>query len=123
MAGLVFAFIVFTIQKWLYQIPFFERISLIDYSQYGALFGFLLGSGAIFGDLAKSFFKRRLNIPPSKSWIPFDQLDWVLGALLFSFVLYIPSWQIVLTIIFLGLILHPLMNYLGFLLKLKENKF
>lgn len=121
--GLVLALILFTIQKWLYQFSFFERISLIDYNQYSLLLGFLLGFGAIFGDLLESFLKRRLNIPPGKPWIPFDQIDWVLGALVFSFFVYIPSWPIILTIIFSGFILHLLVNYIGFLLKIKEIKF
>lgn len=44
--------------------------------------GLLLGVGALGGDAAKSFFKRRLGIAPGESWIPFDQLDFQVGALL-----------------------------------------
>lgn len=44
--------------------------------------GLRLGVGAMAGDSAKSFFKRRLGIAPGRPWIPFDQLDFVLGALL-----------------------------------------
>lgn len=122
--GTIVGVIIFTIQKWLYQFPSFEKISLLNYREYSLVFGFLLGFGALFGDLVKSFFKRRFNIPPGKSWFPFDQVDWVIGALLFSYSLYIPSREIVLILIlFFGLIVHPLSNYIGFLLKIKENKF
>jgi CDP-2,3-bis-(O-geranylgeranyl)-sn-glycerol synthase len=34
------------------------------------------------GDSLKSWFKRRLGIVPGRRWIPFDQLDFVLGGLL-----------------------------------------
>jgi CDP-2,3-bis-(O-geranylgeranyl)-sn-glycerol synthase len=41
------------------------------------------GLGAMADDSAKSFFKRRLGIPPGSPRIPFDQLDFVLRALIF----------------------------------------
>lgn len=44
--------------------------------------GLRLGIGAMAGDSAKSFAKRRLGIPPGAPWIPFDQLDFAAGALL-----------------------------------------
>ncbi|HSX24775.1 MAG TPA: CDP-archaeol synthase [Candidatus Andersenbacteria bacterium] len=54
------------------------------YMQQELLFGFLIGAlvgfGAIMGDAIKSFFKRRLHIAPGSSFIPFDQIDFVIGA-------------------------------------------
>jgi CDP-2,3-bis-(O-geranylgeranyl)-sn-glycerol synthase len=44
--------------------------------------GLRFGVGAMAGDSFKSFFKRRIGIAPGHSWIPFDQLDFVVGALL-----------------------------------------
>ena len=38
----------------------------------------------------KSFFKRRRGIEPGASWIPFDQIDLVVGALAMSS-LYAPA--------------------------------
>ncbi|MFY9823898.1 MAG: CDP-archaeol synthase [Thermoanaerobaculia bacterium] len=46
--------------------------------------GFLLGLGAMAGDAVKSFFKRRLGIAPGHPWIPFDQIDFQIGALLLA---------------------------------------
>lgn len=43
--------------------------------------GLRFGLGAMGGDSVKSFFKRRLGIAPGRPWIPFDQLDFVVGAL------------------------------------------
>jgi CDP-2,3-bis-(O-geranylgeranyl)-sn-glycerol synthase len=43
--------------------------------------------GALFGDITESFFKRRRNIQRGQDWIPFDQLDFILGVLFFSFLM------------------------------------
>jgi CDP-2,3-bis-(O-geranylgeranyl)-sn-glycerol synthase len=49
-----------------------------------ALAGFAQGVGAMGGDSVKSFFKRRAGIAPGSRWIPADQLDFVIGAMLFA---------------------------------------
>jgi CDP-2,3-bis-(O-geranylgeranyl)-sn-glycerol synthase len=41
--------------------------------------------GALIGDIVESFFKRRRGKVRGQDWIPFDQLDFILGALFFSF--------------------------------------
>ena len=45
----------------------------------------LASFGALLGDLAGAFLKRRLKITPGGSLPVFDQLDFVLGAMLFVF--------------------------------------
>lgn len=112
----------FLLQKFLYQYPIFQKYSLINYNEYTVLLGFLLGFGAIFGDLVKSFFKRRISIKPGKSWIPFDQLDFVLSAFLLSLFVYIPPASTVLIIVIITPLIHILFNHLAFYLKLKKTK-
>ncbi len=46
---------------------------------------FSITFGALSGDIIESFFKRRRGIKRGKDWIPFDQLDFILGVLIFSF--------------------------------------
>ena len=41
--------------------------------------------GALLGDIVESFFKRRAGKERGEDWIPFDQLDFLLGALFLSF--------------------------------------
>jgi len=41
--------------------------------------------GALICDIVESFFKRRIGKVRGEDWIPFDQLDFIVGALLFSF--------------------------------------
>jgi CDP-2,3-bis-(O-geranylgeranyl)-sn-glycerol synthase len=45
-------------------------------------FGIAISFGALAGDLVKSFAKRQLAIAPGRSWFPFDQLDYIAGALI-----------------------------------------
>ncbi len=45
---------------------------------------FSLCFGALFGDVVESFFKRRVGKDRGQDWIPFDQLDFIVGALVFS---------------------------------------
>lgn len=45
---------------------------------------FSLCFGALLGDIVESFFKRRVGIARGADWIPFDQLDFLLGAILLS---------------------------------------
>lgn len=54
--------------------------SLVDYRHW-PLLGLGLGGGAMLGDALKSLAKRKLHIRPGAPWIPFDQLDFVAGAL------------------------------------------
>jgi CDP-2,3-bis-(O-geranylgeranyl)-sn-glycerol synthase len=48
---------------------------------------FSLCFGALFGDLVESFFKRRIGKDRGQDWIPFDQLDFLVGALVCSFLM------------------------------------
>ncbi len=40
-----------------------------------------LGLGAILGDHLESFVKRRLGLPSGTAFVPFDQTDYIVGAL------------------------------------------
>ena len=78
--------------------------------------------GALAGDLVFSFIKRRLNIEPGQSWFPFDQLDWVIGALVAHYLLrgFNRGLLIILPI---GLALHLAVKYTGFKLGIDDKKF
>lgn len=110
------------LQKWL--APHTASINLIDYAGINLIgLGIAQGLGALGGDLIESFAKRRAGIPAGKSWVPFDQLDWIAGALVLTVPLVIlDAAQVVAALLLFGL-LHPLANLLGYALKLKPNKF
>lgn len=48
---------------------------------------FSLCFGALLGDILESFFKRRAGKKRGQDWIPFDQIDFILGVLLFSYLM------------------------------------
>jgi len=96
---------------------------LISYTTTNAIFiGFLLGFGALFGDLIKSFFKRRKGIKSGEPWVIADQIDWIIGAVIFlNF--YAPlSLSINIMAIIIFSIFHPLIRYVGYLLKIADKK-
>lgn len=85
------------------------------------LFGAWIGLGALCGDLAKSVVKRRLAIPPGTSWFPFDQIDWLLGALAFAAPFLPLSGGTVLVVLLAGLALHIALHALGRALGLNRS--
>lgn len=77
-------------------INFFKTHTLVDYGKVNfILLGSLMGAGALIGDLGKSFIKRRLNKPAGSPWFPWDQLDWIAGAILLSSAVYVPPAGII----------------------------
>lgn len=103
--------------------PIVQAISLVSYrSASGAIvLGAWLSFGALGGDAIKSFIKRQLIIAPGKAWRPFDQIDFVLGAVLVSF------WFVPLTITHVVLallgagIISLVVSVIGVQLKIKKS--
>ena len=88
---------------------------------HGALFGAALGLAALIGDAVKSFFKRRLHIAPGKSFPVFDQIDFVIGALLVSILFFpVKISHVVIAIVMFGL-LSCLTSLVGKQLKIKKS--
>ena len=109
------------IQKLLYNFQFFSNISLIDYSNISVIIlGFFMGFGAMFGDLCESFIKRRLNYPSGKSFFPYDQIDFILGAMFFSY-FYLPNLFYWSLIILITPILHLGINIIAYKFNLKDE--
>ena len=119
--GVIFAAIVAYLQFLLYNAGFFRNISFINYQNW-LLFGLLMGAGALTGDLIKSFFKRRLDIAPGEKFIPFDQTDFVVGALLFIVPIFNLTLKIFITSLLLSFILHIIVNHIAFYLKIRNEK-
>lgn len=84
------------------------------------IFGGLLGLGSVLGDAIKSFFKRRLDIKPGGPWIPFDQIDYIVGGILFTYGYY--QLELVQYVVLaLGFIVaHFFSNLFAYAIKLKD---
>jgi len=121
--GILTGIVIVGIQTLLYQFPVFKIISLIPYNQINfVLLGFLYGFGCLFGDLVESFVKRRFNIKPGGIFFPWDQLDLLIGALIFVSITYVPPIEIIVFLIIAVPIFHIAFNYLGYYLGLQKEK-
>jgi len=122
LVGILFAIAWVALQRYIYNIN--TSYALVDYNQINIwVLGSLMGFGALFGDLARSFVKRRLGILPGKVWFPWDQIDFVIGAIIFSYLYIRVAWSVMLLAPVLAIVLHPVFNYVGYLLRIKKNKF
>lgn len=88
---------------------------------YPILFGVVSPLGALLGDLTGAFLKRRLNIAPGGLLPVIDQIDFVVGAVVFSYPLGIVSWELAVAVLIITPPIHLLTNYLAYRLKLKSN--
>jgi CDP-2,3-bis-(O-geranylgeranyl)-sn-glycerol synthase len=88
---------------------------------YPILFGVISSLGALFGDLVGAFLKRRLDIAPGGLLPIVDQIDFVVGALVFSIPLVIVNWELALAVLIITPPIHLFTNYMAYRLKLKGN--
>ncbi|MDX1612070.1 MAG: CDP-2,3-bis-(O-geranylgeranyl)-sn-glycerol synthase [Candidatus Thermoplasmatota archaeon] len=111
-------------------------LGLTDYgaSPYYLLHAWAMGTGALVGDIAKSFIKRRTGRDRGAMWLGPDQYDFVIGGLLFAFLASLltaplagSNWFLeaftlgpLLVILILTPGLHLLVNLIGYKIGVKE---
>ncbi len=122
-SGIIIATVVIGIQKYLFSRQLWAlELAWFDYRpSYIWLLGPLFGSGALIADAAESFFKRRLKIAPGKSWFPFDQIDYILGGILFSLLVVQLSISKYILVIGVWFFMHLIASYIGYLTGLKKH--
>lgn len=94
---------------------------LVSYDKWFWL-GLAGGCGAMGGDSLKSFFKRRLQIVSGESWIPADQLDFVLGGLLVLSFWVRLGWLDVLAILILSFVGDIIVKFVSFQLGIRDTR-
>ncbi len=98
-----------------------HSISVVSYTLVGSMvIGFLLGLGALTGDAVKSFAKRRLGIEPGKPFPIFDQLDYVVGALIFSLIAVALPLDVLLAALIISPVFPVVANIIAYKLGLKK---
>lgn len=95
-------------------------IALVD-DRHWFVLGLRFGVGAMLGDTLKSFAKRRLRIAPGERWIPFDQLDFVLGALILVAPQVELSWPDIALVLALSFVADVVVNRLAFHCGIKDS--
>lgn len=95
-------------------------LALVGYTHWFWL-GLAFGLGAMTGDCLKSYFKRRRGLPPGARWIPFDQLDFVIGALLLAGPFSLLDGSDVLVILVVSLLGDIAVNRIAYGLGIKTS--
>jgi CDP-2,3-bis-(O-geranylgeranyl)-sn-glycerol synthase len=88
---------------------------------YPLLFSLLSPLGALLGDLTGAFLKRRLDIAPGGMLPVVDQIDFVVGAIVFLLPLSIISLELAIAMLIITPPIHLLTNFVAYKLKLKSN--
>ncbi len=121
--GIVLATLVIGIQKYL----FAHYLWVLEHSWFDYrpawvwLLGPLFGTGALLGDAVESFFKRQRGIPAGQPWFPLDQLDYIIGGLLFAVPFTNPSFGLLVSVFVVYFGLHLAVAYCAYLLRLKDT--
>ncbi len=88
----------------------------VDYLRYGVL----LAIGAMAGDIAGSFVKRRMGLEQGKSVMLLDQLDFLLGGILLGVTLFTPTILEILFLVVFTMSVHKFANIVAFKTKVKK---
>jgi CDP-2,3-bis-(O-geranylgeranyl)-sn-glycerol synthase len=86
----------------------------------GAIIGLFLGGGALIGDAFGSFIKRRIGIGRGKPAPFLDQLDFVIGALVFASLIVVIPLNMIILILLITIVLHLLTNIIAYLIGMKD---
>jgi CDP-2,3-bis-(O-geranylgeranyl)-sn-glycerol synthase len=86
----------------------------------GILLGLFLGGGALIGDAGGSFVKRRIKIERGRPTPFLDQLDFVIGALVFASIIVVLPVNIIILILIISVVLHLSANIIAYLVGIKD---
>lgn len=96
------------------------NLETLNLTEMTLTLGFLLSSGAITGDIVKSFIKRRMNIERGKMLPVLDQIDFIIGALIFASFATSIRPETAITLIIITPAVHRIANIIAYKLKLKK---
>ncbi|VVB85603.1 CDP-archaeol synthase [uncultured archaeon] len=104
------------------QLPLFPNFARFTYIAI-----ITLSFGALLGYIVKSFFKRRLGFARGAQFPLVDQLDFVAGAWVLTYI-FDPQWftsnftfEIIIAVLILTPVLHRITNIFGYYIKLKKE--
>lgn len=83
----------------------------------------LMSLGALLGDVVGSFIKRRMALKRGRPVPGLDQLEFVVGALLLSSVIWLPSLEIIVVLVLVTPLFHLGTNFVGYKLGYKSEPY
>ncbi len=99
-----------------WNIPAFETLLGVPYPNAAVI----ISVGAIFGDMAGSFLKRRINLKPGHPSPVLDQLDFVVGGYVFLAYWYHPPFEELLVVALLTVVVHVASNFIAYKMGIKK---
>ncbi|MFH0970498.1 MAG: CDP-2,3-bis-(O-geranylgeranyl)-sn-glycerol synthase [Candidatus Diapherotrites archaeon] len=102
-----------------FSLAFFFPTYTESVSSHFVAFAFLLSVGALTGDMIGSFIKRRMGMESGKPAHVLDQLDFVLGGILFSLGINPPNWTVFLLLIMITPFMHLTFNRIAYITGIK----
>ena len=87
-----------------------------------AFAGFMISLGVVSGDLLGAFIKRRLHVEPGKAFPVLDQLDFVLGGLIFGYAFFPIGLFSALFVVLVTPPIHLGTNYGAYKLGMKKTQ-
>lgn len=117
--GLIYAVVIGTLVGFVLHNFLPEQTALLT-PRYIEL-SFLLALGAMLGDLAASFIKRRHGLKRGEQVLLLDQLDFVVGGMIVGSVIYLPDFYEAIAMCVATIVVHRVTNWLAFRLKIKNE--
>jgi len=120
-AGIILAITVASFQRLMFPfLPWDLSPVTLDIVPMSPFLGFVIGLGAMVGDLGGSFIKRRLGIPRGRPAPLLDQLDFIIGMFVFLLFVIALKWEWVVILVIITPIVHLVGNGIAYLLKIKK---
>lgn len=126
--GMAYGILAATLVLWLQQLAYNHTgwarylSGPVDYTSLPILvLGPLFAIGALGGDAIESFFKRQRGIKSGGTWIPFDQIDYIIGAIIVSLPFILLSIPQYLWMVIVWFVMHLLFSYTGWVMGLKKS--
>ena len=122
-AGIILATLTLCVQQLLsHDSGWVASFSPVEYATLPTLIlGPLFAIGALGGDAVESFFKRQSGIKSGGSWVPFDQIDYIIGAIIATLPVFVASAAQYAWMLGIWFVMHLLGSYVGYLLRLKKD--
>jgi CDP-2,3-bis-(O-geranylgeranyl)-sn-glycerol synthase len=98
-----------------------QTFQITGYPIMTPLLGFLLGLGALTGDMVESFVKRMSGFDRGHPLFLMDQLDYIIGACFFAWTVVPVDLGYLLVASMITLPLHYIASIVAWVLKLKKN--